>query len=108
MTGHCAWDMDASERTMSWSVTGTRSAVTSPAFAVPHTDNRIMVTRDDRTSEEVIGDQTFYSYQLTRLASVPQGGPPFPAGIDASVASAELIDECYRRAGLSLRAPRTT
>jgi hypothetical protein len=29
----------------------------------------------------------------------------FPAGIDGSVANANLIDECYRRAGL---APRGT
>jgi hypothetical protein len=23
MTGHCVWDMDAAERTMTWAVTGT-------------------------------------------------------------------------------------
>jgi len=76
----------------------------SPAFAVPHADNRLVVTRDGRISEEVLGDQTSYTYQLARLAEALRGDEPFPADIDGSVANAELIDECYRRAGLSTRA----
>ena len=104
VTGRCMWDMDAGERTMTWSVTGTEGMATSPAFAVPHTDNRLVVTRDGRTSEEALGDQTSYTYQLARLADALQGGQPFPASIDGSVANAELIDECYRRSGLSPRA----
>ena len=104
VTGRCVWDMDARERVMTWSVTGTWGSATSPAFAVPHMDNRLVVTRDGRASEEVLGDQTSYTYQLACLADALRGGPPFPAGIDGSVANAELIDECYRRAGLSPRA----
>jgi len=101
--GHCTWDMDAAERTMTWTVTGTEGMATSPAFAVPHTDNRLVVTRNGEASQEVLGDQTSYTYQLARLAGALQGGQPFPDGIDGSVANAELIDECYRRAGLSPR-----
>lgn len=101
--GHCTWDMNAAERTMTWTVTGTDGTATSPAFAVPHTGNRLIVTRNGRTSEEVLGDQTSYTCQLARLADALQSGQPFPAGIDGSVANAELIDECYRRAGLSPR-----
>jgi predicted dehydrogenase len=106
VAGHCRWDMDARDRTMTWTVTGTEGTATSPAFAVPHLDNRLLVTRDGRTTQEVLGDQTSYACQLARLAGALQGGPPFPAsqGVDGSVANAELIDECYRRAGLSPRA----
>src|SRR5262249_31348157 len=104
VTGHCVWDMDAGERTMTWSVTGTEGAATSPAFAVPHVDNRLLLTRNGRTSEEVLGDRTSYTYQLARLVDAVRGGPPFPADVARSVANAELIDECYRRAGLSPRA----
>jgi predicted dehydrogenase len=103
VTGHCVWDMDAEDRTMTWSVTGTEGVATSPAFAVPHMDNRLLVVSNGRTSEEVLGDRTSYTYQLARLADSLQGGPPFPSDIDAAVANAELIDECYRRAGLSPR-----
>ena len=95
--------MNAAERTMTWTVTGTRGTATSPAFAVPHTGNRLIVTRNGRTSEEVLGDQTSYTCQLARLADALQSGQPFPAGIDGALANAELIDECYRRAGLSPR-----
>jgi predicted dehydrogenase len=104
VTGHCTWDMDAAGRAMTWTVTGTDGTATSPAFAVPHTGNRLIVTRNGRTSEVVLGDQTSYTYQLARLADALQGRQqPFPAGIDGAVANAELIDECYRRAGLSPR-----
>jgi predicted dehydrogenase len=103
VSGRCVWDMDAGQRTMTWSVTGTEGMATSPAFAVPHTDNRLVLTTGGRTSQEVLGDQTSYTYQLARLAGALQGGPPFPASIDGSVVNAELIDECYRRAGLSPR-----
>jgi predicted dehydrogenase len=103
VTGHCAWDMDAGERTMTWTVTGTKGSATSLAFAVPHMHNRLVVTRDGRTHEEVLGDRTSYTYQLARLAEDLLGGPPFPVGIDGSVANAELIDECYRRTGLTPR-----
>jgi predicted dehydrogenase len=103
VTGLCVWDMDAAERTMTWSVTGTQGTATSPAFAVPHTGNRLMLTRDGRTSEEVLGDQTSYTYQLACLADALRSGQPFPGDIDGAVANAELIDECYRQAGLSPR-----
>jgi predicted dehydrogenase len=100
VTGHCRWDMAAPERIMTWTVTGTEGVATSPAFAVPHMDNRLTVTRSGRTSEETLGDHTSYTYQLARLAESLQSGRPFPADIDGSVANAELIDECYRRARL--------
>ena len=104
VTGHCRWDMDAAERTMTWSVTGTEGVATSPAFAVPHLDNRLTLSRHGRTSEEVLGDHTSYTYQLARLADSLQREQLVPTGIDGSVANAELIDECYRRARLSPRA----
>jgi predicted dehydrogenase len=103
VTGHCIWDMNATDRTMTWTVTGSRGVATSPAFAVPHMDNRLLLTSDGQTSEEVLGDQTSYTYQLDRLADSLQGGRPFPTDIDGSVANLELIDECYRRAGMSPR-----
>src|SRR5262249_34320456 len=47
-------DMDAEERTMTWTVTGARGTATSPAFA--HTGNRLVLTRNRQTDEEVLGD----------------------------------------------------
>ena len=59
------------------------------------------MTRNGITSQEILGDQTSYTNQLARFADALGAGAPFPSGIDGSVANAELIDECYRRAGLS-------
>jgi predicted dehydrogenase len=102
--GHCVWDMDAPERAMTWSVTGTDGVAMSPAFAVPHMDNRLVVTRGGRTTVQVLGDQTSYTYQLARLADSLHDESLVRAEIDGSVANAELIDECYLRAGLIPRA----
>nr|WP_296076221.1 Gfo/Idh/MocA family oxidoreductase [uncultured Actinoplanes sp.] len=100
VTGHCRWDMDAAERTMTWTVTGSDGSATSAAFAVPHLDNRLGVTRHGETSVAVLGDQTSYTYQLARIAASLTDR----ASLDGPVANAELIDECYRRAGLTPRA----
>ncbi|MEU4422198.1 Gfo/Idh/MocA family oxidoreductase [Actinoplanes sp. NPDC024001] len=99
VTGHCRWDMDAAERVMTWTVTGTEGEATVRSFAIPHFDNRITVTRGGRTEDEALGDQTSYTYQLARFID-PR---PFPVDLDGSVATAELVDECYRQAGLSPR-----
>ncbi|MGO8891229.1 MAG: Gfo/Idh/MocA family protein [Streptosporangiaceae bacterium] len=103
VTGSCTWDMDAARRTMTWTVVGSQGAVTSPAYAVPHLDNRLVITRDGRTTEETLGDQTSYTYQLAHLADTLRDGAPFLIDMDDSVSNAELIDACYRRAGLSPR-----
>ena len=58
VTGHCTWEMDAAKRTMTWTVTGTEGSATSAAFSIPHMDNRLLLTRNGRTSQEVLGDQT--------------------------------------------------
>ena len=103
VTGSCTWDMDAARRTMTWTVVGSQGTATSPAYAVPHLDNRLVITRDGRTTEETLGDQTSYTYQLAHLADTLREGAPFLIDMDDSVSNAELIDACYRRAGLSPR-----
>jgi hypothetical protein len=71
-----------------------------PAFAVPHQDNRIMITRDGSTEARILGDQTSYVYQLAALAETLQTGADFLIDVDDSVANAELIDDVYRTSGL--------
>jgi len=70
---------------------------------VPQIDNRILITRNGRTGPHFVGDQTSYTYQLAALADTLQTGAEFLIDVDDSVANAELIDEVYRRAGLSPR-----
>ena len=51
----CLWNMDAADRTMTWSVTGTQGTATSVAFAVPHLDNRLEVEIGGVRRTEVLG-----------------------------------------------------
>jgi predicted dehydrogenase len=97
------WDMNAHNRAMIWTVTGTEGSAVVPAFAVPHTDNRILITRDGSTEAQTLGDQTSYRYQLAALAETLQTGAEFLIDVDDSVANAELIDDVYRTAGLPVR-----
>ena len=66
---------------------------------MPHLDNRLLVTACGRTTERRYGDSTSYTCQLAALAATLLHGAAFGFPIDDSVATAELIDECCRRAG---------
>jgi predicted dehydrogenase len=101
--GRLHWDMNAETRQMDWTVAGTAATAVVPAFAVPHLDNRIVITRDGSTEEQTLGEQTSYTYQLAALADMLQTGAEFLIDVDDSVANAELIDEVYLGAGLSPR-----
>jgi predicted dehydrogenase len=101
--GSCVWDMNADDRTMTWTVIGSAGTAVSPAFAVPAMDNRLLLSVDGRTTEQAHGDLTSYTYQLAALANTIPEGAPFAFSLEDSIANAELIDECYRRAGLRPR-----
>ncbi len=102
--GQLRWDMAAAERTMTWTVTGTRATATSPAFAVPQLDNRLLITSAAGPTTEQLGSDTSYTYQLAALAAALTGERAFPIDVDDAVANAELIDAVYTRAGLRCRA----
>jgi predicted dehydrogenase len=101
--GQLHWDMNAAARQMIWTVVGTAGTAVVPAFAVPRMDNRILITRNGSTEEQFLGDQTSYTYQLAAFAATLRSGADFLIDLDDSVANAALIDEVYRRAGLSPR-----
>jgi predicted dehydrogenase len=104
--GHLHWDMDATDRTMTWTVTGARGTATSPAFAVPHLDNQLLITWAGESTTETLGTETSYTYQLAALAAALAGEQDFPIDVNDAVANAELIDAVYALAGLSPRSPR--
>ena len=77
---------------------GSRPGVRRPAHGQP---DRHHSRRQHRGAD--LGDQTSYTYQLAALADTLQTGAEFLIDVDDSVANAELIDQVYRRAGLSPR-----
>jgi predicted dehydrogenase len=94
------WDMAAPERKMTWTVVGSAATATSPAFAVPALDPRLIVTRNGKTEEQRLGAESSYTYQLAAVAQSLQDGGPLLVDVDDAVANAELTDACYRASGL--------
>lgn len=98
------WDMDAADRRMVWTIRGSDATASAPAYAVPHLDNRVVVTDPSgQTREETHGDQTSYTYQLAAFAQAVREGTPFLVDGDDAVANAELVDATLRAAGITLR-----
>ena len=59
------------------------------------------------TTTEHHGTRSSYIYQLEALIAALREGAALPIGAEDTVANAELIDRCFRAAGLPLR-PRIT
>jgi predicted dehydrogenase len=103
-TGRVVWDMDAPDRRMLWTVRGSKATAVVPAFAVPHTDPRLMITdASGTTREEHLGTGTSYTHQLAALAETLQRGTTFLVDVEDAVANADLVDSVYHAAGLTTR-----
>ena len=106
-TGSVRCSMVHPTREMTLRVEGTRGTATVQDFVEPHKDDRVVVRTAAGTTTDHLGTRSSYLYQLEALIDALRGGPPMPTGADDAVATARLIDSCYRAAGLPLR-PRTT
>jgi predicted dehydrogenase len=92
---------------MTLRVIGSRGEATVVDFVQPHKDDRVLVsTVAGGVVTEHLGTRSSYTYQLEALVGALRGGPPMPIDTDDAVTTAELIDRCYRSAGLPLR-PRS-
>lgn len=85
---------------------GSQGQATALNFVEPHQDDRIVVTTTAGTRTEELGRRSSYSYQLEAFAAHLRDGAPLPTGADDAVASMQLIDDCYRAAGLTPRPAR--
>jgi predicted dehydrogenase len=105
-TGVVHSSMAADEVRMSARLVGDRGEVAAANFAVPHRDDRVRVTAGGTEREERLGLRPSYAYQLEAFTAAVRDGVPVPTDADDAVATAELIDDCYRAAGFGLR-PRS-
>ena len=71
--------------------------------SAPHHDDRIIVTTAAGTRTEELGRRSSYTYQLEAFAAHLRDRAPLPTDADDAVANMQLIDDCYRAAGLTPR-----
>jgi hypothetical protein len=97
---------------MTLRVVGSRGEATVMDFVQPHKDDRVVVRTGAGETTEHLGTRSSYIYQLEEFIRALRnptvgGGTPMPTGPDDAVATAQLIDRCYRAAGLPLRNRKT-
>jgi predicted dehydrogenase len=105
-TGVLHSSMAADELRMTARLVGDAGEVRAANFVLPHRDDRVWVTTGGSEREERLGLRPSYAYQLEAFATAVRDGVPVPTDADDAVATAELLDDCYRAAGFELR-PRS-
>lgn len=88
-------------------VVGVEGEIFAPAFVLPHTDDRVIVTVGTEQRVEECGTRSTYSYQLEAMARLVREGVPMVTDSSDAVVTMETIDELYAAAGLPTH-PTTT
>ena len=102
-SGRMRCHMAADHRQYRCRIIGSRGEATALNFVEPHQDDRVVVTTAAGTRTEALGRRSSYTYQLEAFAAHLRQGAPLPTDADDAVANMQLIDDCYRAAGLSPR-----
>ncbi|MCC6497854.1 MAG: Gfo/Idh/MocA family oxidoreductase [Propionibacteriaceae bacterium] len=84
-------------------VTGTRGTILQADFINITDDDRLILTVDGVDTIEHHGKVSTYTHQLRAVAAAIREGAGVPTGLANAIANMELVDECYRLAGLPLR-----
>jgi predicted dehydrogenase len=101
-------DMDHEGLDFSITATGETGEATIVNFVKVSTDDRL-VLRPTNGPERVehLGTRSSYHYQLDALTAAVRHGARFPTDATDAVRNLELVDACYRAAGLSPRPTAT-
>ncbi len=91
---HGAWDF-------SLRIVGTLGEVFAPAFVLPQTDDRVIVTVGTDQRVEELGQRSTYTYQLEAMTRLIREGAPMITDSDDAVRTMEIIDALYAAAGRS-------
>jgi predicted dehydrogenase len=83
--------------------TGTGGQIHLPDFLHTNDDDRLIVTTGEGQTVEHLGALSTYTYQLDAFTKAIRQGRPYLTTTSDSVSTMELVDDCYRRAGLRPR-----
>lgn len=102
--GAIVCDMACPGSDFSITATGDRGEAKINNFIKVSSDDRLVVRRQGEAERvEHLGTRSSYHHQLDALTAAVRTGTPFPTDAADGVVNLELIDACYRRAGLSPR-----
>lgn len=90
---HGSWDF-------SLRIVGTRGEVFAPAFVLPQTDDRVIITVGTEQRVEELGTRSTYTYQLEAMARLIRDGEPMITDSDDAVQNMQTIDDLYAAAGM--------
>jgi predicted dehydrogenase len=102
-TGTARCHMAFAEVVMTCRLVGSEGEAVAANFVLPHLDDRVTVRTAAGERVERLGTRPTYDYQLEAFAAAVLDGAALPIGPDDAVATMELIDACYRAAGLEPR-----
>jgi predicted dehydrogenase len=102
-TGRARCHMASDKRRMTYRIVGKHGQATAANFVEPHVDDRIMVVTRDGERVEELGKRSSYTYQLEALRRHLREGAALPIDTDDAMETSQLIDDCYRAAGLTPR-----
>lgn len=103
VAGYAHCDMTGNHIEFTLKFIGTKGSVFAKNFLHPHLDDRIVVDTDTLKTTEYLGKTCTYSYQLAEFLDCLQNKSPPPVSLKESIATMELIDRCYRMAGMQRR-----
>lgn len=82
---------------------GSNGEAYAPAFILPHTDDRIIITSGTTQRIEHLGTRTTYTYQFEALTRLLTDGVSMRTDADDAVRTMELIDTLYLATGMQPR-----
>lgn len=87
----------------SFRIVGSKGEAFAPAFVLPHTDDRIIITVGTEQRVEELGTRSSYTYMLEALRNLVREGVPMVTDADDAVVTMQAIDDIYSAAGMRLR-----
>jgi predicted dehydrogenase len=103
ITGTARCHMAADRWEMTCRIIGRRGTATAMNFVQPHLDDRVLVDVGPQRRVEHLGTRSSYIHQLEAFTAAVRHGVPMPTDADDAVATMQLIDDCYRAAGIEPR-----
>jgi predicted dehydrogenase len=103
MAGYAHCDMTGNHIEFTLKFTGSKGSIFAKNFLHPHLDDRIVVDTETLKTTEYLGKTYTYTHQLAKFLDCLQNKSPSPVSLKESIATMELIDKCYRVAGMHRR-----